>query len=421
MLDRYIYHIDINHCFAQIEEMMNPKLKEVPMCVGGDEKTRSGIVLARNLKAKEYGIKTAETLREALRKCPDLVIVPSHYKEYIYYTNKVKDIYKEYTDLVESYGLDEAWLDVTRSYKLFGKPFDLPKIIQDRVYEEIGLTVSVGVSWNKIFAKLGSDMIKPSGLVYIAPYNFKEVVWTLPAEDLLFVGQKTKEKLNSIGIFTIGDIANADIKKLKKHFGVKGLEMYNYANGLDTSEVKPVGYVEEPKSIGNGFTPPKDMITLEETKVLMTHLVDGIASRLREAKKMGDIITIAPRDINLKSFTRRKKISSPTDSNKVILDTAVELLNAHYDFDIPLRSISIQVSGLVDAQNIPEQISIFDEINEDKKDQETIEKTIEELRERFGYHVVKRASALLDKATENLDVKKGNVVYPGRSKDIEDK
>lgn len=418
--NRFIFHIDINHCFAQIEEMLDPSLRDVPMCVGGDESTRSGIVLARNVKAREFGVKTAETLRDAKRKCPRLVVIPPRYKDYIYYATKVKNIFKEYSDKVESFGIDEAWIDITHSYKLFGKPYDIAKIIQKRVLEEVGLTVSVGVSWNKVFAKLGSDLIKPSGLVYITKMNYKDVVWKLPVEELLYIGYRTKAKLNNMGIHTIGDLAQTDISILRRNFGVKAHEMWNYANGKDDSPVQTVGYVEDPKSVGNGFTPPHDLNNLFETKMLLQHLCDGVASRLHDLGKKGDIIAIAPRDVALKSFTRRKKLSKPTDVSTVILDAAIQLLEEHYDFEMPLRSIAVTVSGLKNAQSIPEQINLFEQYTAEEVRQEKIDKTIDALRKRFGYHVVKRASAVLDETTENLDVKKGNVIFPGRSKDFED-
>ncbi|WP_236261962.1 DNA polymerase Y family protein [Erysipelothrix aquatica] len=418
--ERIIFHIDINHCFAQIEEMLDPSLKDIPMCVGGDEEKRSGIVLARNLKAKEYGITTAETLRDAYRKCPHLRVVPAKYSEYIYYTSRVKDIYREYTNQVESYGLDEAWIDVTDSYHLFGKPYDLAYEMQKRVLEEYGLTVSVGVAWNKVFAKLGSDMIKPSGMVIITKYNYQDIVWNQPVEDLLFVGGKTKPKLNDMGIFTIGDLAQSNKSKLQKRFGVKGIEMWNFANGYDNAAVDANGYVAPPKSIGNSTTPPSDINSLREAEVILQHLCESVASRLRDEQKKGHVVSIYPRDTNLKSFSRQRKLQEPTNISTEILKVAMELLEDNYDFSIlPLRSIGVHVSKLVDDVNIPKQINLFDSIEQEKTRELTIDKTIDELRERFGFHVVKRASALLDKETENFDAKNSNSVFPGRKKDYD--
>ncbi|WP_415368120.1 DNA polymerase IV [Erysipelothrix rhusiopathiae] len=361
---------------------------------------------------------TAETLRDAYRKCPHLTVVPAHYKDYIYYTSKVKDIYRDYTDLVESYGLDEAWIDVTNSYHLFGKPYDLAYEMQRRVKEEYGLTVSVGVSWNKIFAKLGSDMIKPSGMVIITKYNFKDIVWPLPVEELLFIGKNTKPKLNAMGIYTIGDLANTDVDYLTKTFGIKGEEMWIYANGLDETPVDLQGHVDPPKSIGNSTTPPSDINSLREAEIILQRLSESVSSRLRDEKMKGSVISVTPRDVNLKSFTRQRKIDEPTNLTTIILKTAMELLSENYDFkELPLRSIGINVSKLIPEEQLVEQVNLFEQQDQIKSTELTIDKTIDDLRERFGFHVVKRASALLNKETENFDAKKGNSVFPGRKKD----
>ena len=416
--ERIIFHIDINHCFAQIEEMLNPKLRDVPMCVGGDEETRSGIVLARNLKAKEFGVKTAETLRDAYRKCPQLIVVPAQYQEYIYYTTKVKEIYKRYTNLVESYGLDEAWIDVTDSYHLFGKPYDLAYEMQRRVLDEYGLTVSVGVSWNKVFAKLGSDLIKPSGMVIITKYNYKEIVWPLPVGDLLFIGNKTIPKLHEIGIYTIRDLAQTQRDVLYQRFGLKGLEMWHYANGDDTGTVEMNGYVAPPKSIGNSTTPPHDINSLREAEIILQRLCESVASRLRDEKMKGLVIAIAPRDVNLRSFTRQRKVMQPTNVSSEILRIAMDLLEENYDFSVlPLRSIGVNVSKLVDDTSIPQQINLFETVDSDATRSLTVDKTIDALRDKFGFHVVKRASSILNKDIENFDAKNSNSVFPGRKKD----
>ncbi|QIK57612.1 DNA polymerase IV [Erysipelothrix sp. HDW6A] len=416
--DRIIFHIDINHCFAQIEEMMNPELRNVAMCVGGDEKSRSGIVLARNLKAKEYGVQTAETLRDAKKKCPHLVVVTPHSDLYMYYTSKVKDIYREYTDKVESYGADEAWIDVTESYHLFGKPYDLAYEMQRRVLEEYGLTVSVGVSWNKVFAKLGSDLIKPSGMTIITRSNYKEIVWPLPVSELLYVGKQTTPKLNALGIYTIGDLATSSVKKLEKHFGVKGLQMWEFANGIEEGDVDYSGVMPAPKSIGNSTTPPHDINTNHQAKIIFRHLADSVASRLHDEKMKGFTISISLRDIQLVTITRQKRISKATNNSTEILKTAMMLLEENYTFNIPLRSIGISVSNLIDNPEF-EQISIFENTKESNQKQAIIDDTIDKLRDKFGYNVIKRASAVMDKDTENFDAKRRNVLYPGRKKDYD--
>lgn len=413
-LKRIIIHSDINHCFAQIEEMKNPSLKEVPMCVGGSEKDRHGIVVARNLKAKEYGVKTAETLRDARRKCPGLIVVPPSYDDYHFYTEKVKDIYREYSDRVESFGLDEAWIDISDSWKLFvDKPLDLPKIIQDRVFNKIGLTVSIGVSWNKIYAKLGSDLVKPSGLVMITEGNYQSVVYPLPVEDILMVGEATKKALNNIGIKTIGELARMPLERAKEYLGKQGTMIWYYANGLDESDVSTVGYSEKPKSISNGTTPPDDINTLEEAKVIMTRLCESVSLRTRNEEMKGCVVSINFRDTELKSTVRQRRIDSYIDVSTDILKVALSLLEENYDFSIPLRSITVGLTGLKNSDAILDQVSIFDaEEVKDAHREAQIDKTIEDLRKRFGFKVIKRANALLNEQTENFNPNASKSVLP---------
>lgn len=286
---RAILHCDINHCFAQIEEMKYPYLREVPMIVGGDEAKRHGIVLAKNLKAKEYSLKTGEPLCSALKKCKDLVIIKPVFEDYVYYTEKVKDIYREYSDKVESYGLDEAWVDVSESTGLFGDGDKIAAIIQRRVRDELGLTISVGSSFNKIFAKLGSDMRKPYGLVSITEDNFKERVWPLPVSDLLYVGPATQQKCLRYGIHSIQDLANTDILLLKKYFGKMGEMLYYSANGMDVSNVRRSGQRDAAKSIGNSVTAIRDICTENEVKEVYYVLAESVASRLRDAGLKGKL------------------------------------------------------------------------------------------------------------------------------------
>lgn len=412
MEERVILHIDINHCFAQIEEMKNPSLRNVPMCVGGDEATRSGIVLARNLEAKKYGVQTAETLRDAYRKCPNLKVVPSSYNDYIYYTSKIKEIYAEYSDRIESFGLDEAWVDVTHSWHLFGKKYDLAKVIQDRVYEEYGITVSVGMSFNKIFSKLGSDMIKPSGIVIITPYNYKELVWPQAVEELLGIGAKTKPKMHEMGIYTIGDLANYDLKKLEARFGIIGRDYWVNANGFEEGEVDFKGHVDDPKSIGNSTTPPSDIHSRDDAYVILQRLSESVAARLREANKVAYVVSVSFRDIDLTSFTRQRKVSAPLNTSQEIMKHVKEIVAENYDFNIPLRSIGIHTSKLMNEDKVLDQLNLFDSGFEHKENK-VIDETIEMLRDKFGFHTIKRASSLLNKEVDSFNAKGDNVVYPG--------
>lgn len=360
-MNRSILHCDINHCYAQIEEMKHPFLRDVLMVVGGDEEKRHGIVLAKNLLAKPFKIQTGESLREALKKCPQLTVIPADFKEYLYYTNAVKNIYRDYTEQVESFGLDEAWVDITNSLTFFGKTaIDLGREIQQRVLNEYGLTVSIGCSFNKIFAKLGSDMIKPSGLVEITMDNYQQVAWSLPVEDLLYVGRSTSEKCHQLGILTIGDLANTPLQMLRKHFGKMGEVIHLFANGWDQSLVHAVGQHELIKSVGNSVTTPHNINNLFEAKLVLYVLAESIAARLKEQGLQGHTISIRVRNCDLQSFTRQRKYMNATNITEEILSVALKLLSEHYDFEKPLRSLGIAVSGLV-VQGSSFQIDLFND------------------------------------------------------------
>ena len=410
MNERVILHCDINHCYAQIEEMKYPELKEVAMAVGGHEESRHGIILTKNLLAKKYNIKTGESLREALKKCPDLLIVHPHYDDYLYYTEKVKDIYREYSDRVESFGLDEAWIDCTESVKIFGSGEKIAQTIQRRVLEEVGLTVSIGVSFNKIFAKLGSDMIKPMGLVVIDKNNFKEKAWSLPVSDLLYVGRSTEIKLKLFGIETIGDLANFDILALKRNLGKMGEILWYFANGYDNSEVAITGTSSEIKSIGNGITTPKDITTFEEAKLVFYVLCESVASRAKEKGFVGKCISIHLRNKELKSITRQYKFESATNITEEMMPIILTLLKNNYDFSIPLRSITITLSHLLD-ENCQIQCSLFDSNQSHQKGYD-LEVTLDKIRSIYGFSSIKRCSMLLDEELTDFNPKGDHIIFP---------
>lgn len=409
MKERVILHCDINHCYAQIEEMKFPQLRNVPMAVGGHEESRHGIILAKNLLAKKFKIKTGETLRDAKRKCPELVIVHPNYDDYLYYTEKVKDIYREYTDKVESFGLDEAWVDLSSS-SIFGSGEEVAKIIQKRVLEEIGLTISIGVSFNKVFAKLGSDLIKPSGLVVITRENYKETVWPLPVEDLFYVGKATKRKLEVMNINTIGELANTGVEVLRKRFGKMGEVLWGFANGYDLSNVTHIDYQREIKSVGNSVTAIRDIINYEDAKIVFYVLSESVASRLKESGLKGYVVSISLRNNKLEWFTRQQKRDIPTNISKEIMETTLELLKNNYDFSIPLRSIGISVSMLV-LDDYPSQMSLF--INEEERDKaKRIDETLDKIRNRFGHYSIHRACVLLDSKLTGFSPKEDHIIHP---------
>ncbi len=409
-MERYIMHCDINHCFAQIHEMMHPQLRDVPMVIGGSEDLRNGIVLARNQKARQYKIKTAQTLREARALCPNLLVIPPNYDYYRYYSELVKDIYREYSDQVESFGIDEAWTDLTNSTKLFGDPISIAKTIQKRVYEEIGLTVSVGLSFNKIFAKLGSDLIKPSGFVVINKDNYKDIVFPLPVSELLNVGSKTAEKLNKIDIYTIGDLANSNIELIEKLLGKNGTMIWCFANGLEYSEVNHKAYVREVKSVGNGITTHRDINNYTELKLVFYVLVESVASRLKDLNLSAKTISISIRDKSLKSFTKQTTLLNPTNTSDVIIKAVMELAYDSRVFNEPIRSISVKASKLVE-DNFMFQLNLFESSDHLEKAKK-IDETVDLIRNKYGFNSIKRACILLDEQLTDFNPKGEHITFP---------
>ena len=406
---RVILHCDINHCYAQIEEMKVPALREVAMAVGGHETTRHGIILAKNDLAKQYKIKTGESLREAYAKCPHLVVIPPNYDEYLYYSEKVKDIYREYTDRVESFGLDEAWIDVTASVGIYGSGEKIASEIKRKVVEQLGLTISVGVSFNKVFAKLGSDLIKPDGLVVIDEENYRQIVWPLPVEDLIYIGKATKRKLNEFGIQTIGDLAMFRLDLIESRLGKVGVMIHEFANGIDDKSVAFCGYHDEAKSVGNGITTIRDMYTLQETELVFRILAESVASRLREMGVQGQVVTIGLRNIELHGFSRQRKLAEATCLADDILAMAMQLTREHYNFVLPLRSISLTMSDLQKPPTV-QQLSFF--TDNAKIKQRMLDETVDAIRNRYGFTKIKRCSMLLDDELTNFNPKADHIIFP---------
>lgn len=410
MNERTILHCDINHCYAQIEEMMHPELRDVPMAVGGHEEYRHGIILAKNDLAKKYKVKTAESLREALVKCPNLVIIHPDYELYLYITEKIKDIYREYSDKVESFGIDEAWVDVSDSIKLFGSGYEIAQRIQNRVLREYGISVSIGISFNKIFAKFGSDLFKPLGLVEITHDNFKQVVWPRPVDELLYVGRATSAKLQAYGIMKIEDLATASPEFLKRLLGKMGLLIYQFANGGDISEVALNGYRTPVKSVGNGITTPKDIKSYEDAKMVFWVLAESISSRLRDQGLVAKVISINVRNSELSGFSRQCIMRQSIDTAAALMPYALKLLKDNYDFKIPLRSVTLTLSHL-EMKGTATQLDLFGDTQNNLKN-ETIERTMDKIRSRFGFYSIKRCSLLVDEELSTFNPKGEHNIHP---------
>lgn len=395
---RIIFHIDLDCFYASVEIQKNPALKGLPVAVAGDVEKRHGIILAKSYEAKKYGIKTGEALWQAKEKCCDLILVPADFHAYQCYSNLVRNIYFQYTDKVEAFGLDENWLDVTSTLHLFGDdPYLLAKKIQIEVLEKTGLTCSIGIGWNKIVAKFGSDKKKPFGITYIHELNYRNIFWNSPVEDLLYVGRKTKEKMNKWGIYTIGDLAMDRNNLVAKYGGKIGRMLIMWAKGYDSTLV---GCLYEPeracKSVGNSITTCKDIVGFEDAKIVFQVLCESVATRLKELKMEGDVICINVRNSKLHSFSKQHKLSTRTNISSVILSEVLRILQESYDFQSPLRSIGVSVSHLSFQNESYIQYDLFDDVNEREKER-AVDVVMDRIREKFGYESIKKCSILLDR------------------------
>lgn len=385
MADRVILHCDCNSFFASVETALNPEYRGVPMAVCGSESDRHGIVLAKNDLAKKRGIVTAETVHNARKKCPELVIAEPHYDEYVKYSRRVTEIYARYTDMIEPFGIDECWLDVTASKKLFGTGEQIAERIRREVRDEIGITVSIGVSFNKVYAKLGSDYKKPDAITVINRENYERIVYPLPASDLLFVGKRTAEALRDIGIRTIGELAAADRDLLRRKLGKMGDQLYKSAAGLDDSPVVKADEREDQKSIGYGFTFRHDICSREESKIAIKYLSEDVARRLRDAEMLAHTVQLTVKDEHLEVIQRQRQLEHPSDIAHDIEELAYKILVDEWSEYKPIRMLTVTAQSLVRREYASEQISIFSEeqtpMREKNKKQE---QTVELIRKKYG-------------------------------------
>lgn len=407
---RTILHSDCNSFYASVESALNPLLKGKAIAVSGNPEQRHGIILTKSYEAKKYGVKTGEAIWQAKQKCPHLITLPPNFPKYIQYSKWVREIYYDYTDMIEPFGLDEAWLDVTGSKTLFGNGVEIAEKISNKIKKELDITVSIGVSYNKIFAKLGSDYKKPDAVTYIGRENYKDIIWNLPAEDLLYVGKATKSKLNKLGIFTIGQIAECPVKILKSNLGKWGEILHIFANGYDTSPVSLYNSVTSVKSIGNSTTTHRDLKNYEDVKIVAGVLADSVSRRMREQGLMCGVVSISIRDTALSSFTRQQKLITNTDITSEILDTAMKLFSANYNWHLPIRSIGIAVSELSSKGN-GLQFSLFDDCKERLR-KESLDRTTDKLKERFGNYIITPAIMLKDKALSGFNPKADHTIHP---------
>ena len=391
-----------------MEILRRPELKGYPVVVVGSKEDRHGVVLAKNDIAKSMGVKTGEVYWQAKRKCGEnLKEVPVDFPAYLRVSKEVRKIYAEYTDRIESFGIDECWLDVSDSVKLFGGGREMANAIRSRVKEETGLTVSIGVSFNKIFAKLGSDMRKPDAVTEITPDNFRALVWVLPVEELLFVGKATKEKLHRLGIHTIGELANTSKDVLVHSLGKWGEYLHTYANGLDDSPVTSSSEEENVKSVGNSLTLYHDLKSNEEVETVLFMLADSVSARMREAGlPRARTVKVWVRENDLSDFTRQGT-TEPTSSGVEIGKKAMQIFRESYDWQKPVRALGVSVSNFSYGA---EQISIFDSVGKREK-LNRLEGTIDLLRGKYGNSVLRPAVILQDKRLAELDLKNDHLTH----------
>ena len=406
---RTILHADFDCFYASVEMLYRPKLRQVPMAVGGDPEQRHGIILAKNYIAKQYGIKTGEPLGQALEKCPDLQIVPPDFSKYRRFSQMARQIYEEYTDRVEAFGLDESWLDVSALLPLSeGEAF--AKKLQTRIAKELGLPVSIGVSWNKIYAKLGSDSRKPQGIAAATPDNYRKLIFPLPVGDLLMVGRATERKLAGRGIRTIGDLASRDPAELPRWLGRAGPALYVFANGLDQT---PVSRKDDPhtvKSIGNSVTTPRDLVCEQDVSLVFWVLAESVARRMRAQKLKGRLVSIQVRDKTLVSFTRQHQRKRFTNLASELAEDAFHLFCENYRRTQPIRSIGLSVSDF-DGETAPTQLEFFTNVRRLEKE-ESVERTVDGLKQRFGSNAIGRAALLLDPPLTGFNPFDDHTIHP---------
>ena len=402
---RTILHSDLNNFYASVECVYDPSLRSRPIAVCGNQEERHGIVLAKNNLAKAMGVRTGEAIWQAKEKCPGLETIAPDFKKYLRFSRMMREIYADYSAFIEPFGLDEAWLDVT------GHPMSGEAIADElrrRAREELGLTLSVGVSFNKIFAKLGSDMKKPDATTVITPENFREKVWPLPAEDLLYVGPATRRRLHSRNIFTIGQIAQCPRNVLSSMLGKCGEMLWAFAHGLANSPVRPAGESAAIKSVGNSTTAPRDLQCDQEAQMVVTMLSESVAERLRENALCGSVISISVRDCDLRTLTRQRKIEPPTALASEIIPCAMGLFREHYRWERPVRSMGVSVSSL-QPMGGDEQMTMFPNRGRERKYE--LESAVEGIRRRFGHQAILRASLISDDIGQ-INPKDDHVIFP---------
>ena len=403
-MERVIFHCDLNCFYASVELLSHPELREVPTAVAGDPASRHGIILAKNEPAKQFGVKTAETIWQAKKKCPNLVLLPAHHRLYHEYSRKVNAIYDQYTDLVEPFGIDESWLDVTNTLHLFGGDAGaLADGIRERIHRELGLTLSVGVSFNKVFAKLGSDYKKPDATTVISRENWKSIVWPLPVGDLLYVGGAAQKLLGQFGVKTIGQLASCRRETLETLMGKMGTQLYEYANGLDASPVRSRLEAEPVKSVGNGTTFPENLTTRAQVQAGIAVLADSVAIRLRREGLYAGGIQGTVRDPAFHDRSRQRQLPAPTHLIRELTAAAMALTEELWTPPAPIRALTVTAIHLSPEGESYQQASLFDPgAGRRNTRQEKLESAMDAIRKKYGGDAIVFGAARPEKEEDPL-------------------
>ena len=407
---RHILHCDMNCFYASVEMQRHPELRNKPLAVCGSQEERHGIVLTANYIAKPYGVRTGMAIWQAKQRCPHLVILPPDMGEYIRISGYAREIYEDYTDQVEPFGLDECWLDVTGSVGLYGSSMSIAREISNRIKYELGITASIGVANNKITAKLGSDYKKPDAITRIGQDNYKEIVYPLPVEDLLYVGPATSKKLRAMGINTIGRLAECSEDVLQRRLGKMGLVLSMFAKGQDVSPVQKTDHIPNIKSVGNSATTPRDLVSEGDVQLMLLLLAESVCSRMRDLASRCTVVEIYIRDTELRSICRQRKLPAPSCSSQELAEVGMDLFRRHYHWEHPIRSIGLRGAGLVEAVGTVQMSLYADDQRRDKW--ERIDRAVDRLRQRYGYMSVRRALLDTDPLLGHINVRDDHTVHP---------
>ena len=400
-MKRIIIHSDLNNFFASVEGLKKPWLRDVPMAVAGDVQQRHGIILAKNIHAAKFGVKTAEPIWSAMQKCPNLITVSPSHDDYMVISQRVRKIYESYCEQVESFGIDECWLDISKIARDFEEGAKIADEIRERILDEIHITASCGVSFNKTFAKLGSDLKKPNATSVITDSDFKETVWKLPAESLLFVGKSTKAELARLNISTIGQLALTDPKTLQFVLGKNGLELWEAANGIDNSPVTASDFKSTIKSVGNSTTTPYDLTREEDIRIVLLSLCDRVSSRLRRLGLVCDTVQLHVKDSNLNSFERQQKLPYFTRTSDMLFEAAFSLYSNSHIVGTPTRSIGVRALNV--SSDDQRQLAVSDSIPNLKK-REMLGETADNIRQQFGRGSLIRGIMLSNNELAKTDI-----------------